>query len=50
MNDGVALPSWFYQLNPANAERVNGDRFSDCRVQIAGVSGHCLLSWRAGGL
>lgn len=37
----------FYQPNPAskvNAEQVSGDRFSDCRLQIAGVSGHCLLS------
>lgn len=37
----------FYQPNPAskvNAEQVSGDRFSDCRLQIAGVSGRCLLS------
>lgn len=37
----------FVKPNPASDHNVNqksGDRFSDCRLQIAGVSGHRLLS------
>lgn len=32
-----------------NAGQVSADRFSDCRLQIAGVSGRCLSSCPGGG-
>lgn len=37
----------FTDQNPSSehfVDQVSGARFSDCRLQIAGVSGHCLLS------